>query len=232
MNNNVTEKKPKVMIGLPTMGSLHTLLVSIILKWMSDAMNSGSYGLSVYPTMSVQPVDNARNHIVEEFLKSDCTHLLFVDSDTLPPYNALQKLLLQNKDIISGLTPIIEHDENRKNDSNGYYRKLNVVGLNDKFVEPYLGTIEVKGAGSSCILIKREVFEKMQKPYYRFQYQDDNGKYVVIGEDILFTIKAKELGFKIWADTSLICKHEKTIPWSLAFFYLLLHASLFLGIMS
>lgn len=206
------ETKPKILIGLPTMGSLDTLLVIVILKWMAEAQQ-GAYNLSVYPSMSVQPVDNARNHIVEEFLKSDCTHLFFVDSDTIPPANALKKLLLQDKDIISGLTPIIEHDANRKNDSNGYYRKLNVVGMNDKFVEPYIGTIEVKGAGGSCILIKREVFEKMEPPYYRFQYEDDNGKSVVIGEDILFTIKAKKLGFKIWTDTSLICLHNKKIPW-------------------
>lgn len=180
---------------------------------MAEAYKDGSYSLVAYPTMSVQPVDNARNHIVEEFLKSDCTHLFFVDSDTIPPANALKKLLLQDKEIISGLTPIIEHDENKKNDSNGFYRKMNVVGENEKFVQEFIGTIPVKGAGGSCILIKREVFEKMEAPWYRFQYQDDNGKPIIIGEDILFTVKAQQLGYKIWADTSLICKHEKPILW-------------------
>lgn len=211
-------QKPKILIGLPTMGHVHVLLLTTILKWMAEAIETKAYNLSVYPTMCVQPVDNARNHIVEEFLKTDCTHLLFIDSDTIPPFNAIKKLLLADKEIISGLTPIVEHDESRKNDSNGFYRKLNVVGKNDQFVNEFIGTIEVKGAGGSCILIKREVFEKMEAPWYRFQYKDDNGKSIVIGEDILFTVKAQEIGYKIWADTALICKHEKPILWSIILF--------------
>ncbi len=153
--------KPKILIGLPTMGSLHILLTTTILAWMAEAYSSGDYSLQVYPTMNVQPVDNARNEIVRVFLEeTDCTHLLFVDSDTIPPRNAIKKLLAADKDIISALTPIIEHDENRKNDSNGFYRKMNVVSMADKHVNEYIGLMPCKGAGSSCVLIKREVFEK------------------------------------------------------------------------
>lgn len=204
--------KPKILIGLPTMGNIHTMLALDIFVWIAEAQK-GAYDLSVYPTMSVQPVDNARNHIVEEFLKTDCTHLFFIDSDTIPPKNALSKLLAADKDVISGLTPIIEHDENRKNDSNGFYRKMNVVGMNDKHVNEYIGTVPVKGAGGACILIKRSVFEKMKTPWYRFQYHDDNGKSIIVGEDILFTAKCQELGIQPWADTSIICKHSKVISW-------------------
>lgn len=213
------------------MSSVHTLLVIDLLRWAMDAQQLGKYDYSIYPTMSVQPVDNARNHIVEEFLKTDCTHLFFVDSDTIPPANALAKLLAADKDIISGLTPIIEHDANRKNDSQGFYRKYNVVGMNDKFINEYIGLVEAKVAGSSCILIKREVLEAIESPWYRFQYQDDNGKHVVIGEDILFCIKAREKGFKVWVDSSIICGHSKTIVWSL-FLFFGLHASVLSGILT
>lgn len=194
------------------MGSIHVMLAVTINAWVAEARESG-YDLSIYPTMGVSPVDNARNHIVEEFLKTDCTHLLFIDSDTVPPKNALKKLLAADREIVSALTPIIEHDENRKNDSNGFYRKMNVVGFNDKHVNEYIGLVPCKGAGSSCVLIKREVFEKMERPWYRFQYQDDNGVPVIVGEDILFTVKA--LGMKIvpYVDTSIICKHNKPILW-------------------
>lgn len=206
-------QKPKIMIGLPTMGSLHTLLVLNILKWMSEGFYNGKYELCVYPTMSVQPVDNARNQIVEEFLKTDCTHLFFIDADTIPPPSALSKLLAADKDIVSALTPIIELDENRKNDSSGYYKKFNVVNMADRHVEPYIGIIPVKGAGGSCILIKRHVFEKLEAPWYRFQYTDDTGKRVMVGEDIYFTIKAIGAGIQPYADTSIVCKHHKAVDW-------------------
>lgn len=206
-------RKPKVLIGLPTMGSVHVMLMVLINSWVAEAAMEGVYDLSVYPTMGVSPVDNARNHIVEEFLKTDCTHLLFIDSDTIPPKNALKKLLAAKKDIVSALTPIIEHDENRVNDSKGFYRKYNVVGFNDKHVNEHIGLVPCKGAGSSCILIAREVFEKLERPWYRFQYQDDNGVPVIVGEDILFTAKALAAQIVPYVDTSIICGHSKSIIW-------------------
>ncbi len=206
-------KPPKILIGLPTMSSIHTYLMVIILRWMHEAYNEGKIGMMLYPTLSVQPVDNARNEIVDEFLKSDCTHLLFIDSDTIPPPDALQRLLAHDKPIVSALTPIIEHDQNLENECGGFYKKWNCVGMDDKHVKPDTGLVPIKGAGSSCILIKREVFESMDKPYYRFQYQDDNGKDTIVSEDIRFTIMAISKGFQPYADTSVICKHYKPILW-------------------
>lgn len=194
------------------MGNIHILLAVTMLSWFREAQEGG-YNLSVYPTMNVVPVDNARNEIVREFLKSDCTHLFFVDSDTIPPVNAIKKLLAADKPIVSALTPIVEHDEARKNDSNGFYRKLNAVGEHGKHLNEYVGLVPIIGAGGSCILIRREVFEKMQYPWYRFQYQDDNGKETIVGEDIYFTAMAKSAGFQPWAETSVICKHNKPILW-------------------
>ena len=201
--------KPKILIGLPTMSSVHPLTMMVILSWMSEAFTTGEYNLSIYPTVNVQPVDNARNDIVAKFLESDCTHLLFIDSDTVPPLDALHRLLNHDKPIISALTPIIELDEKLGT----YYRKWNCVDENDKHMVPNTGTRMCKGCGSSCILIQREVFSKMKIPYYRFQYKDDNGKDILVGEDIYFIINALSLGIKTYADTSIICQHYKQALW-------------------
>lgn len=213
-------KRAKILIGLPTMGHVNTMLMTAILSWVAEAAQGGKYDLMTYHTIGVSPVDEARNHIVEEFLKTDCSHLLFIDSDTIPPRNAISKLLAANKEVVSALTPIVEHDEFRKNDSNGFYRKMNVVGVNDKHVNEFIGLVPCKGAGSSCILIKREVFEKLPPPWYRFKYEDDNGKKelggrpVIIGEDIYFTARLQgELGIIPYVDTSVICQHFKAILW-------------------
>jgi GT2 family glycosyltransferase len=211
MTNEIFEKRarPKVLIGLPTMGNIHTLLAVTLMSWVVDSITGGQYDISLYPTLSVQPVDNARNEIVEEFLKGNATHLLFIDSDTIPTPDALQKLLAHDLDIVSAITPIIEFDDNSKM----HYKKWNAVGVDDKHVSPNKGLLEVKGVGSSCIMIKKEVFEKIEKPYYRFLYEDDNGKQILVGEDIHFTIKARAKGIKTYADTSIICKHQKSIMW-------------------
>lgn len=209
MNNQETTQIPKVVIGLPTMASVHPLTMLVILRWMAEAYSSKLYNLSILPTINEQPVDNARNHIVKDFLESDGTHLLFVDSDTVPPADTIMKMLAQDKLIISGLTPIIDLDEK----SGEYFRKWNCVGEDDLHMQPNTGLRKCKGAGGSCIMIKREVFEKLESPWYKFLKKDDNGKVVDVSEDIYFVVTALSKGMETWADTSIICKHYKPALW-------------------
>jgi cellulose synthase/poly-beta-1,6-N-acetylglucosamine synthase-like glycosyltransferase len=183
------------------------------MRWLAEAREHGKFNLSVYPTVAVQPVDNARNEIVRTFLKSDCTHLLFIDSDTMPPPDAIEKLLKVNQPIVSGLTPIIELDEKTRDP----WRKWNCVGYDGNHVKPHTGILPIKGAGSSCILIRREVFEKIPDPWYRFVYEDDNGKKVfngeplIISEDVHFIMQAVSRQIPAFCDTSIICGHNKNI---------------------
>lgn len=200
--------EPKVMIGLPTMNSLHPMLAILLMGWISE----NKIGLRVYPTLGVQPVDNARNQIVEEFLfgeGKDCTHLFFIDSDTIPPQEALENLLLVNKPIASGITPIVDHHDKDMT----WYRKWNCILPDGKAVRPNTGVHEVVGAGGSCLLIRRDVLETMEKPYFRFVYEDDNKKSVIVSEDIYFIAKAKSKGFQTFADTSVVCHHWKPTLW-------------------
>lgn len=206
--------KPKILIGLPTMGHVHTFLLVRLLSYCMEAATKGDLNISLYPTLGVTPVDNARNEIVDQFLKTDCTHLLWLDSDTIPPADGLRKLLAINQDIVSAITPIIEYDDAQKDsESNGFYKKWNCVGIDNKFVKPNSGVVPIHGAGGSCLLVKRRVYEDMPKPCYRFQYADDNGKECFAGEDISFVAKAIGRGFTAFADTSIICGHEKPIIW-------------------
>lgn len=208
-------KNPKVLIGLPTMGSIHTLLAVMIVSWVAEAANEGKYGLSIFPTLGVQPVDNARNKIVQEFLKSDCTHLFFVDSDTLPPEDAIKKLLALNVPIATGLTPIIEMDDTTFQP----YKKWNCADHTGELMKPDTGIQKVTVAGSSCIMIRREVFDRIRAPWYRWMYEDETGKKtfgnkdMIISEDIYFLLQAKAHGFEAVCDTSIVCNHSKTTMW-------------------
>lgn len=215
-----SKDKPKILIGLPTMGSLHTFLAVIILKWAMKYSDNGKYNISIYPTMGVQPVDNARNEIVEEFLKSDCTHLFFIDSDTIPPEDALDKLMALDCDIASGITPIIELDQNRVNDSSGFYKRSNILGMDNELIQPDTGIQDMKAGGGSCLLIKRNVLETLKKPIFRFVYKDChpegvqfNGKKDMMSEDYYFCAKALGAGFKMKCDSSIICRHQKSSLW-------------------
>lgn len=188
------------------MNAVNPLLMMTLLSWVAEGYRDHEYELSVYPTVNIQPVDNARNNIVEAFLNSDCTHLFFVDSDTIPQLDAMKRLLAHDLPIVSGLTPIVELDEEKQN----YYRKWNCVGMDDNHVSPNTGLVQVKGAGGSCLMIKREVFEKLDFPWFRFTYKTDDGKECFVSEDIYFIINCLSKGIKAFADTTIIANHQKS----------------------
>jgi hypothetical protein len=105
-----TTAKPKIMITMPNVGSLPTEFVertwkpltTIALPWCDKTVM-----MCRVPSLPL-----ARNHLVREFLKGDCTHMFCVDSDIIPEspedINVALKMLYdamvsQNVTIVSGL---------------------------------------------------------------------------------------------------------------------------------
>lgn len=203
---NQNDKEKSVMVGMPTMGSIHTHLISKIIRWCKD-------GAGLYATHKVAPVDHARNEIVREFLKTNMDYLFFVDSDTIPPDWALKAMLKSNKDIVTGLTPMLRYDDhqdtwatmynafNRERDENGKVIKTRVAEGN--------GLVEVERCGASCLLIKREVLEKMEEPWFKFDWDEKHREHT--SEDIYFCDQARALGYKIYANMEVVCKHNKNV---------------------
>lgn len=60
------------------------------------------------------------------------------------------------------------------------------------------------------MLIKREVFEKLSVPYFQFVSNENNTEHIR-SEDIDFCDRAKEAGFQIFADTDVVCGHDKSV---------------------
>lgn len=193
----------KIFVAVPTLGDVHTLLVKQLIDW------NKRYPIVQYFTLNVCPVDRAREQIIDDFLSTDCDYLMMIDSDTVPQDDAIDKMLKADKDIVTGLTPIIKFDKDKME----YYRQYNAVDTDGVHLQPDKGLVESLGAGGSCLLIKRNVVEKMTRPLFRNTYEDDNGKQQFISEDIYFTTKARKEGFKTYADTSVICWHNKEVLW-------------------
>ena len=131
---------------------------------------------------------------------------------------AIDKLMALNCDVASGITPIIELDQNRVNDSSGFYKRSNILGMDNELIQPDTGIKDMKAGGGSCLLIKREVLEKLKKPIFRFVYKDChpegvsfNGTKDMMSEDYYFCAKALGAGFTMKCDSSIICRHQKSI---------------------
>lgn len=159
---------------------------------------------------------NSRNLLREKFLKGNYDYFFSLEQDVIPPKDIIERLSAHKKEIVSGV----------------YFAEKNLVGekFSQKILLPVLydfvkdkdgkdipenmrffredelnnGLKEVKASGLGCILIHKKILENI-----KFRYDKDGF------DDVFFCQDARAKGFKIFADTSIICKHLiKNRPWN------------------
>jgi glycosyltransferase involved in cell wall biosynthesis len=145
-----------------------------------------------------------RNLIVEAAKDNNCTHVLFIDDDMAYKPDALLKLLEHDEDIISGLylsrayphQPIIFDLA----DEDGSCFPMYLMGD-----EPRLKRIEAAGFG--FLLIKMNVFDKLEKPYVRLGELNSEEWC----DDIGFFKRVREAGIKSYCDMDVMIGHMGTM---------------------
>ena len=74
-------RQRKLFLGLPCYGGQCAALFSRSVADLSAICAQYGIELKLYYLMNESLIQRARNYIVDEFLRSDCTHLMFIDSD-------------------------------------------------------------------------------------------------------------------------------------------------------
>jgi hypothetical protein len=131
-------------------------------------------------------ITRARNYLVDEFLRSGYTHMLFIDADVHFNAQDVVALLALDKEVIGG--PYPKKTINWKNvaEAARKHPDLPVKDL-EKLVGEYVfnvvkGTknfsvtepLEVMEIGTGYMMIKREVFDKMKEAYPTIHYKPDH----------------------------------------------------------
>jgi GT2 family glycosyltransferase len=127
------------------------------------------------------------------------THILFLDADVVPRKNTLDKLMKMDVDIAMGVYPTIQNGNIRWSVSREEPYKA--VELEDLPRNQF----KIKSSGFGVTLIKYEVFEALEWPYWKNIYKPGG---IEMGEDIYFCDKAREAGYDIWCDPSVKCNHR------------------------
>lgn len=200
-------EKPRVMVAVPNLGTMDTRLVMKLLRW--QAMPTNWDELTIVAPIGHIPHDSARNYCVEQFLDTDCTHLLFLDSDVVPPVDALELLLAAGKDAISGLYPSEWFD----NEDGFIKKRQNVfadVRPDGDLVEAVgKGVLQIKTCGGGCLLLSRKAVEAVEPPWFLFAYTE-RGQ-MKTGEDIYFGRELEAAGIPLYAHMGVQCQHVKTV---------------------
>lgn len=160
----------------------------------------------------------ARNEIVRRFRGTDCAWLAWIDGDMVVPVDFVDALLAVadpvEKPIVgalcfSGGTTTIKPTIYRiYRDDQGQLKSECAIYY------PTPALLEVDGTGSACILIHRSVFDAIEAepsfgssphPWYVDQVIDGFD----FSEDLVFCMRAKAVGKKIFVHTGVKVGHRK-----------------------
>ena len=131
----------------------------------------------MFQVMKSSLVTQGRQLCVASFLQSDCTHLLFIDSDISFSYKSIERLIAYDKDISLIPYPIksMDSDKLKARIKSGSELDPKILGnqytlsIDDpKKINVENGFIEVERGPAGCMLIKRETFDKLIKEYPEF----------------------------------------------------------------
>ena len=179
-------KKHKLFVATPMYGGMaHGMYVKASLDL--QALMS-KYGVETRFSFLFNEslITRARNYLVDEFLRSDCTHLLFIDSDVHYNPQDVVALLALDKEVIGGPYPKKAINWNnialaaRKHPDLPPHELENLVG--DYVFNVVKGTqqfsvtepLEVLEIGTGYMMVKREVFPILEEKYPQLRYKPDH----------------------------------------------------------
>lgn len=146
----------------------------------------------------------SRNSLATTAIQSEADYVFWLDSDMVFKPDTLIRMMETLKerdlDILTGLyfrrvppySPVL-------------FDRLDINGVECKFSEfkeiPD-GLFEVGACGFGCVLMKTDVFFDVQSKFGNMFAPIGNN-----GEDVAFCWRARECGYKIFCDPSVICGH-------------------------
>jgi hypothetical protein len=203
----------KLMIGLPAYDHKVGLRMAVSLMRLGQQVMEHGIHIQVSSICGCSVVSRARNMIAHEFLKSDCDHLLFIDSDmNFEPESVLRLLAWnQTKPIVGGAY------ESRKE---GKIYILSLDGDKDHVQMDAMGNVKARRIATGFMMIQRQVFEKLAEMHPEWEHKDNTSDAMLhsffdfkvtregyIGEDFLFCDRAQEAGFSVWIDPTIKLGH-------------------------
>ena len=226
----------KVYCAVASHFSNHDLIfLQSMMQLILGATVRMSFGWSCDPS-----VERARNVLTANFLATDCTHLLFIDSDIAFSPRDVARIVSHDEDVVGGIYPLKTMDREVKWCGNRVGDASNAapVALSDTLPVPCAvredGLQEVGCIGTGFLCIARRVFEKMMEvdgekiryeqdwpphreefAFWRQTVREVNGRRRFLTEDWNFCYRWRELGGKVFADAQVILRHAGRAVWPL-----------------
>jgi|TARA_R110002074_G_scaffold162277_1_gene320811 hypothetical protein len=185
-------RKRKIMIATPMYGGMCGGQYTRAMIEFQKVCSEYEIQTEFFFLFNESLITRARNYCVDEFMRSDYTHLMFIDADIgFNPHDVLALAAIADpdtdKDIVCGAYPkkVISWEKIKRAVDKGFAdenpQKLeNYVG--DYVFNPADGSpeiplnepVEVLEGGTGFMMIQRKAFEKYEAAYPEFKYLPDH----------------------------------------------------------
>lgn len=176
MNTITSPAVPNVFIATPMYGGQCFGAYEQGVLRLQDMFKQIGWSFSMSMIFNESLITRARNALVQQFLKSPCTHLFFIDADIRFEPGEAKMMVDADKDVICGIYPKKEinwtavrnaikagvPDDQLKFHTGSFV--VNLVNYQGAVTVPVNAPVEIWEGGTGFMMIKREVFEKM-KPH-------------------------------------------------------------------
>lgn len=185
-------RKRKIFLATPMYGGQCAGMFAKSVADLTSICTSNGIELRSYFLFNESLITRARNYCVDEFMRSDCTHMMFIDSDIgFDPRDVLAMLALQSDDseydVLAGPYPKkciswekikLAVDKGIADDDPNVLEKF----VGDYVFNPKGGggniridiPVEVSEIGTGFMMTKRSAFEKFEKAFPQYSYKPDH----------------------------------------------------------
>lgn len=184
----------RLLIAVPSGDYMHVGFVKSLTNLMRRLDRDGvDYELAIEEGSLVYM---ARDKLACKAINESFDYVLWLDSDMVFTDDLLEDLQFSGYDFVTGIAI-----GRRPNYCSCLFEDIRPDSL--KRVETYPNnTFEVAGCGFACVLIYTEILRGVH-----MTYETCFMPLIGYGEDIAFCKRAKELGFRIWAEPAVKVGH-------------------------
>lgn len=187
----------KTLIAIPCMDQVPALFAQSLstMRMVGECQIAFQIGSLIY---------TSRDDLARYAMKEGFDYVLWLDSDMIFPedfHERMFKTLTENNlDILSGI-----YYKRKPPYSPVIFDKMQLKGKiwDYSWLEDVPDSLfEVGACGFGCVLLKTEVLMSVQLKHGYLFHPMQNG-----GEDVAFCVRARDCGYKIMCDPTIVCGH-------------------------
>lgn len=210
----------KIITAVPTRGLIYTAHQNALERELFD---NGQVPFIV--RTDNMPIPDSRNYLLDEALKLTWwSHILLVDDDIVIPKGGLSAMLDLNTDVA-----VIDYPYHVIGEKDGEEQMYGTAVYDDWESGESTEGKKLAWAGLGCVLVRRHVFEEMQKPFFKsteYKYvrknkiihfssevgysEDLRKEFAGGGEDTHFYLEARRANAEIKSVPGMVATHLRT----------------------